>query len=502
MIHLKHAFVAISLAVTLLMAAPASADDWTTVGSDAQRSSWVRTDGKLSPATVQAPDFRFLWRIQTSNEARSGSALTAPMLLDFLISHRGFRSLAFVGGSSGGVFVMDTDLERMEWERHFSPGPSTSSAVCPGGMTAPLSRTTAFAMPSMLGFGARGRRTPANSDVGEPGEGAVTLATAAPPIRPRNRPAPTGRTRPPAQRALRGVTLVYLLTANGNLHSLYVSNGRNYLPPVPFLPAGANARGLIVVGKTAFVATVNRCGGTPDGVWSVDLSTETVRTWESDGGTLVGAAGMAFAPDGTVYAATSEGSLVALEGRSLNLVRRSEPIGFRTAPVVFDYRGADHLAVLTSAGSLAVYAAADLRRALASAPTGGGGTSNESALAAWRDTNGTHWIVVPGANSITAWKLTGAGAEAALEKGWESAGMAMPLPPIVVNGVVFALDGGATGGSATLHALDGANGTQLWNSGQSIKAAARGHALSSGPSHVYLTAMDNAVYSFGIPIEH
>lgn len=80
--------------------------------------------------------------------------------------------------------------------------------------------------------------------------------------------------------------------------------------------------------------------------------------------------------------------------------------------------------------------------------------------------------------------------------------MIAPLPPIVVNGVVFALDGGESAGRATLYALEGTTGAALWDSADSIEAPARGHTLSSGPSHVYLTAMDNAVYGFGIPMEH
>ena len=102
----RNAPLAISIAAALLAALPALPDDWTTIGMDAQRSSWVRSDRKVSAETVAGPEFQFLWRMQTSNESRGGAALTAPVLLDFLISHRGFRSLAFVGGSSGGVYTL------------------------------------------------------------------------------------------------------------------------------------------------------------------------------------------------------------------------------------------------------------------------------------------------------------------------------------------------------------------------------------------------------------
>ena len=499
----RNAPLAVSIAAALLAALPAFSDDWTTVGMDAQRSSWVRSDRKVSPETVAGPEFQFLWRMQTSNETRSDAALTAPVLLDFLISHRGFRSLAFVSGSSGGVYTMDTDLARMEWDRHFAAGPSHSSAECPGGMTANVTRNTSVKMPSMLGFVARGRRSPALSGVGQPGAGAVTLAEVrpAPTARPQQT-RPAARTRPPARSSLRGVNLLHVLSNDGMLHGLYVSNGRDHRPPMPFLPANSHARGLIVIENTAFVTTVNRCGGTPDGVWSLDLESGTVRAWESDGGSIAGATGAAFAPDGTLYAGTREGALVALESRSLNLVQKSRSTGFRSSPVVFDFNGADHLAVLASDGTLQVYTTDNLTATAAAASARSGSVDDDTALASWKDKAGTSWIVVSTGRSIAAWKLAGSAGEMSLEMGWESSAMIAPLPPIVVNGVVFALDGGEAAGRATLYALEGTTGAALWDSADSIEAAARGHTLSSGPSHVYLTAMDNAIYGFGIPMEH
>ena len=496
-------FLIYSLVALALFTGDLCADDWTTVGSDAQRSSWVRASPKTSPSTVRDSDFKFLWKMELANKPRSGYALTSPALLDFLISHRGFRSLAFVGGSSGGVFAIDTDLARMEWERHFLPGPSKNSPECPGGMTANLTRPTASAMPSPLGFTARGRRSPASSGVGVPGEGAVTLQPATnSPARPQARRSRSARVRPPAQRSLRGVTLVYALSADGMLHTLYVSNGRDHVPPIPFLPANANSRGLIVVDGVAYVSTRGVCGGAANGVWSLDLESGEVTMWKSGGGAVTGSGGVAFGPDGTVYAATEDGSLVALKARSLELLAASEPVGFRSSPLVFDYGGSDHIAAVAQDGSLQVYAASDLGQAVATAPASAGNEDPERALATWKDPSGTHWILVPTAESIAAWKLTGQGNATRLAMGWESSRMDAPLPPIIVNGVVFALDGGGASGTAKLHALEGSTGNRLWDSGNAIEATAIGHALSSGPFQVYVTATDSALYAFGFPMEH
>ena len=231
----------VGLVLVALSAVGLQADDWTTVGLDAQRSSWVRSDIKISDASVRSGEFQHLWRREMPSAADEVESLTGPVLLDFLISHRGFRSLAFASSRSGGVFAMDTDLARMEWVRRLGAPVKAGSGDCPGGLAANLSRPTATAMPSSIGFAARGRRTPAKSGVGAPGEGAVTLVREAPATPSTPRPTGTARTRPPAQRALRGVTLVHAISAAGNFHTLYVSNGRDHVPPDPVL--GRRCRG-------------------------------------------------------------------------------------------------------------------------------------------------------------------------------------------------------------------------------------------------------------------
>ena len=46
----------------------AQAQDWRTAGYDAQRSSWVRSDRKISTTTVTGSDFQLLWKMEFENE--------------------------------------------------------------------------------------------------------------------------------------------------------------------------------------------------------------------------------------------------------------------------------------------------------------------------------------------------------------------------------------------------------------------------------------------------
>src|SRR5580765_2795628 len=127
------------------------AAEWTTSRFDAQRSGWLRTDARLTRDAVQKGDFAFLWKMKIENTSRQLNSLTAPVLLDRLIGYRGFKSLAFFGGSDDRVFAVDTDLARPTWTtvlNYSAPtgGRPSSSMACPGGLTAMPSRRTALAI--------------------------------------------------------------------------------------------------------------------------------------------------------------------------------------------------------------------------------------------------------------------------------------------------------------------------------------------------------------------
>src|SRR5262245_60686187 len=168
--------------LVLTSAALAQGRDWITTNGDAQRSSWVRSDAKINKDSMSKPGFTFLWKMKLKNPPRQLNSLTPPATLDRLIGYRGFRMLGFLSGSSDNLFTIDTDLGRMEWERHLNAsapaGPGTLS--CPGGLTAGMARPTLTTIPPLSSGGGGGRSNPAKSAVGEPGQGAVTLANVRP----------------------------------------------------------------------------------------------------------------------------------------------------------------------------------------------------------------------------------------------------------------------------------------------------------------------------------
>src|SRR5207253_5568296 len=118
-----------------------------------------------------------------------------------------------------------------------------------------------------------GRSTPAKSTVGDPWAGATTLsevrpqpnfpgpppgAQAAPGAQGANRPAGQAAPRrgaPPMGGGFGGLSVIYALASDGMLHSMHLSNGQEYQPPVKFLPPGANANGLILVNGKVYAVS-------------------------------------------------------------------------------------------------------------------------------------------------------------------------------------------------------------------------------------------------------
>ena len=469
--------------------------EWSTGGGDAQRSSWVRTDAKISPESIAKPGFEVAWKVKLPNETRHGNAVFAPVLLDRYIGYRGFRSFAFVGGSSENVYALDTDLGRLEWHKHFhGDATGAGTAACPGGMTAGLTEPAMAALPVMNdGRGGRGggRGGPARSGVGAPLEGAVTIAASM--AAAANPAAGGGRGRglavpgapAPAQRG-RMPSMVYALSGDGTFHGMYVSNGDEPEPALKFLPANANARDLMLVDNVAYALTVNNCGGVPNGVWALDLATKSVANWSGN------AVGAAIGPDG-VYVTTADGDLVVLEAKTLS--KKASYAGgaaFTTAPVIFESKGKIMLAAATKDGNLHLVDTASMAGASAKAGL------NADALSTWQDSTGTRWLLAAGAKSVVAWK----GGDT-LQPGWTSREIASPLTPVIVNGVVFAVAGGNRSAHAVMYALDGLTGRELWNSGNAITSfAPRSAGLAAGGSQVYLGTNDGTLWAFAFPIEH
>ncbi len=533
------------------------AQEWTTSGVDAQRTSWVRADDRLTRESVSNGTFTFLWKAQFDNKTRGMQSLTPPVLLDRLIGYRGFKALAFVGGSADRVFAIDTDLNKPYWNvqlNYAAPtgGPPPITAECPGALTAIPARRTALVQQAFgRGGGGRGRST---SAVGEPGRGAAIMSQpprgrgpAGPPPAPPAQAARGGRARGAvAGVPFGGVDPVYVVGTDGFLRVLRTSDGTDAAPGMPFVPPGAMPSALVFIDGAIYTTTSNGCGASPNGVWMIDTTTpeHTVTSWLTGGPNVIGRSGLAFGTDGTVFVAVGSlgpapagsvagkpsaaasqfsDSIVALDPSTLTVKDWFSAPGarFNTSPMVVRHDNRDLVFAAADDGRMYVLDGASLgganhRTPLHATPAysdaGAGG-----ALATW-ESQGTRWILAPAVGApkpglafaangpspggrIVAFKLAGTGGTLTLEPAWASRSVPSALGPIVVNGVVFAAASGNRTTRAVLYALDGDTGRELWTSRAAITSFAQG-GLVAGAGQVYLVTHDNSLYAFGIPMEH
>lgn len=522
----------LSASLTAVASAQGRPNDWMTDSSDAQRSGWVRADAKISKENLEKPGFQFLWKYKVKNTPRQLNALTVPSLLERLIGYRGFRMLGFWGGSSDVITTIDTDLGRLEWEKKLTTGASKGpigSISCPGGMTAGVTRPTLAIMPSLSPTGrtGMGRSTPAKSDVGVPNEGAVTLAFVRPaPIGPPPSPAANAPkvnpAAPPGGQFGAGPFLVHALASDGAFHSLHLSNGQDFQPPIKFLPPNANAQGLIVINQVAYVTTTGGCTGVDNGVWALDIESKQVKTWK---GNVSGIAGPAFDANGALYVTTGGGgdapnSLVALDAKTLAVKGKYSAGGaeFTSTPVIFSFKDKTLIAAATKDGKIHLIDRDKLDAAITTAPASTkGGDFTPGSLSSWQDNSGVRWILAATGGSVVAMKIVEKNGTPALESGWSSRELVSPLPPTIINGVVFAVSSGEfraadakltaaarakQSGRAVVYALDGMTGKELWNSGTTVTSFARGGGISGGVGQIYLGTYDGTIYAFGFPMEH
>ena len=103
--------------------------------------------------------------------------------------------------------------------------------------------------------------------------------------------------------------VVYVIARDGRLRVLGLASGKDLQPPASFLPRGARWTAPVAVGTTLYAATTGGCGSTPDGVWAIDLASESkpVVSWATNGGPVVGP--VAVTSSGVLLAAVGAGTV-------------------------------------------------------------------------------------------------------------------------------------------------------------------------------------------------
>jgi outer membrane protein assembly factor BamB len=511
--------VALCLAGAFIMSGVARAQGpargfWPIADQGVAHDNWQKAETEISTDTV-AKDFKFLWKLKLGKESKS-SSFSEPLLYPNLITGRGFKDLAILADAST-LYAVDSELGELVWKKTFATPSACGNIQI---VTEPQ---------HVIHFGARSAAKP-----GAP----------APPAPPSEEPLPRDQRRVGAAAGggsfgLRGV---YAVTSDGYIHEQIMATGLDYAPPVKFLGAQKGSSfALNMNDKVVYTATGQGCRNVPNAVWSIDLNTPDypVNSYKTQKISLAGVSGPAIGREGTVYVVTGSGpavppvyanSVVALTEKELKAKDWYTPPSGKqlsAGPVAFVYKEKELIAAPGANGGLVLLDSASLGGAGHHTPLAQTGKLSKGAkrgawegLATWQDKSGNYWVlasvdgpVEPGTKfandngpaprgSIVASKVEEQDGHTTLTPVWISRDLINPAPPVIANGVVFALEGGNPSGHATLYALDAATGKQLYTSGDAIQTYSHLSGVSVGDGHVFFTTHDNTLYSFGIPLEH
>lgn len=506
------------LGSSALLAQAGPRGDWSMTGADAGQSGWQKGETKLSKESVPG-SFKYLWKIQLGKPSLGGDSFSEPLLAARLINAQGFKDIAF-WSSADTLYAVDSELGNLIWKKKFEV--KAAPAGCKSS-----SLSIVMEPPVVINFGAR--RAP-----GAP------PPPQAPPLEPSER-----RIGVAAGGGGFGLKGIYLLTPDGMLHEQVLTTGVDFAPPVKYLPSGdASAFGLNIRGKSIYTATGRDCGGAPNGVWAIDMTTSEypVVSYKTEKIKPLTLTGPALGPDGTAYIVTGAGTSDAAAGIYANSVialgQDLKPKDWYAptdtsgniqyvSPVTFPYKGRQLAVAPGGGGSLVLLDAASLGGADHHTPLAetaslskAGEKHSWDGFAAWQDKDGTQWVFASVSAGITvkgdaatmnhatlhggivALKIVETDGKLSLTPAWISRDMTNPAPPAIANGVLVALSGGNASAHAKLYVLDATTGAELYSSKETISAYTNHSGVSIGDGHAFFTDHDGVLYSFGVAIEH
>ncbi len=394
---------------------------WFAPLADAQRTSWIRVDDKISSDAMAGTGFARQWTAALGREAGVaggfGQGVTASGVTLFV-------PLSVVTGAGDRVYGVDNDIAFVVWERALDLEDAAGLPACAGAATAAVTRVVPLDASATANPLARPAGPPGvgyRTQLGLPGEGApvdtvrrqaqaaaqAASPAASAPTSPAARPAAAAGAQPaagsPAPATTAGVPaptttgrpagfipgaprpdesnmrstlsrpsgVVYVIARDGRLRVLGLASGKDLQKPARFLPRGARWTAPVAVDATLYAATTGGCGGTADGVWALDLDAEDkpVVSWLTGGGPVVGP--VAVTSSGTLLVAVGAGvatgdgkanAIVALDPKTLAITNwfTRPDTDFVTGPSVFRQGDREVVAAATRDGRVVLLDAASL----------------------------------------------------------------------------------------------------------------------------------------------
>jgi outer membrane protein assembly factor BamB len=494
--------------------------DWPTDGGSPQRDGWQRNEKTLTKENVSG--LKLLWKLKLDNLPREMHSLFPPLIADDVRTASGGREIAVEAGSSDNLYGIDVATGTLLWSKHFSyksekPQQPGHGPLCPGGLVATpvLAEKTGDAARTVYAASSDGLLHQLNVSDGD-----EVMS-----------PTP-------------------FLPPNAKAYSLNLFDG--YIYSTTAQGCGGNKNEVWGI-NLATKAVSDFLPGGGGGLWGRS-------------GPAVGFDGTVYAPTGDGpfdpdNHILSE-SLIAVTGKELKLKDYYTPsnaaflwkrdLDMEVTPAIFNYKGRELLT--TSSKECRVFlldanalGGADHRTPLYRTPlvcneeVNFAGAGVWGSMASWEDASGTRWVLTPiwgpvhpdfkvpvfygpvTHGAIVAFKVVEQEGKLMLQPAWMSRDMDLAEPPVIANGVIYAYGNGestvqatakeglsantsakriATSTHATIYALDGQTGKELWSSGDQIQSFAHFSGLSVANGRIYLGTFDSTLYSFGLASAH
>ena len=513
--------------------------DWLTWGGDPERTSWNRNESILSKANVGNLELKWKAQIdkEVSIEIESGaSMLTGPLVVNRVQTSKGTKNLVFTLSAANTLAALDAETGAIVWERTFTnkvPPPSPATWVCTNTQTA----------------------TP----VIDQAKGTIDL-----------------------------------LSADGVLHLVSLANGEDKAPPIDFVPPYSRNWSLNLVDGVIYTTVGRGCGAAsskfiPSAMMAMDLNdpSHPIAKFQTSDGRPSGAWGRGGLVYGfnAIYTQTADGTfdpsdnkwgqcLLKLSPRTLKLEDYFTPPNLEEVneldldfgsgePFPFTFENRDLIAAAGKDGTLYLLDAkspggADHRTPLFSLKIGNDAKLYASngmwgAMATYTDSRNARWIYVPmwgppakavpyghtngeaPDGNIQGFKVVMENQGPKLTPMWVSRNLAMPDPPVIANGLVFAISTGentlqrhtdpryqqlyrkptdpplSTRGilsaqqrgmnttHVTLYAFDAETGQELFSSKDGIDDWTHLSTVTVADGQVYVVTRKSFVYAFGLP---
>ena len=495
-----------------------SAADWPTDGYNSKRDGWQRDEKILSKGNVGK--MKILWQLQLDNAANEMHALFPPLIAGKVKTSSGEKQIAVEAGISDNVYGIDVATGKVIWKKHFEyPTPERrgrkDDPLCPPGQTA---------TPVLAPEAADGTRI-AYALAGDGKLHTINIANGEEMAPPYQFGYPNGKSY-----ALNLWNDILFTTTSqgcaGNPNQIWSVNIKD--PSHKVMVANPKSGGLWGRQGAAVDSAGTAWAPTGDGRYDpanmvlgngligarVDGDELKIKDW--------------FQPSNWIW----------LQKRDLD---------FQVTPAIFPYKGRE----------LMVTGSNECRMYLLDTKNAGGGnhmtpidrtplicneeTDFQSAgiwgnMASWEDAKGTRYVLTPfwgpvhpdfkvpishgpvTHGAVVAFRVEEKNGKLSLVPAWISRDMDQAEPPVIANGVVYAYGNGENtrqayadkgladysplrikaSTHATLYALDGETGKELFNSGDQIKSFAHFGELTVANGRVYLGTFDSILYCFGL----